>query len=178
MTIKITIPPLNIKKEPQAKVTLNATKTLDGSLLIDDHQQVDIVIIPKDQRILTMPKPSAEKDTFDYQKALFHSLFKAGVTGNFIEGGTSFGVVEGRYYQSSEVNSLQVVLYEIEKFIKRTQQDEDVALDYDQNIEDHFTDPTPEDSTEYGAIPPYQDTAAGREDRVPSTSYYGYGYSY
>ena len=178
MTIKIKIAPVETKKEPQAQVTLKATKTLDGSLLIDDHRQVDIVVIPQDKRILTMPKPSAEKDTFDYQKALFYSLFKAGVTGNFIEGGASFGVVEGRYYESTEVDSLQVVLYEIEKFIKRTQDDEALGVEYDKDIEDRFTDPTAQDSTAYGEIPPYQDTAAGRQDQGASYSYYGYGYVY
>ena len=59
-----------VKEEPkpiQASIALQVKKTLDGNLLINDHKYLDIIINPKDNKIITMPKPNVEKDVYDYQ---------------------------------------------------------------------------------------------------------------
>ena len=63
-----------------------------------------------------------------------------------------------------------------EKYIKETLDDEVISDTYDDNIEDRFVDPSDEESTESGEIPPYEDTPEGSAS--PSYSYYGYGYQY
>ena len=45
--IKITIG----DPEPQATVQLKARRALDGSLLIMDHNKIDIAVIPKQMKI-------------------------------------------------------------------------------------------------------------------------------
>ena len=67
--------PTQEQKAPQATIGLKISKTLDGNLLINDHQYVDIVIMPTEGRIVTMPKPYAEKDVYDYQKDLMYYLW-------------------------------------------------------------------------------------------------------
>ena len=70
MPIKIKIGD-NVKAEskpPQATVALKISKTLNGNLLINDHKHIDIVVMPKQNKIVTMPKPYAEVDTFQTQK--------------------------------------------------------------------------------------------------------------
>ena len=68
------------KKPIQASVSLQVKKTLDGNLIITDHQYLDIVINPQEGKILTMPKPQIEKDVYDYQKEFMNDLFQGGVT--------------------------------------------------------------------------------------------------
>lgn len=167
------------KKPVQAQVPLKITKTLDGNLLISDHDYLDIVVVPSKNKVLTMPKSDAEKDVFDYQVQFANNMFSGGVsTEKSPEGGSSFGVVEITYPVSENINSLQAVLLQISKFIKENSQENFVAQEYDKNIEDHFVDPDARDSTEYGEIPPYEDTPEGKADYYPAYVYAGQGYMF
>lgn len=166
-------------KPIQARVPLRITKSLGGNLLISDHKYLDIVVVPSSNKILTMPKAESEKDVFDYQIEFANNMFLGGVSDTKDpKGGPSFGVVEITYPVSESVNSLQVVLMQISKYIKKTSHEDQVAEEYDKNVEDHFTDPDSEDSTEYGEIPPYEDTPAGKESEYPAYTYSGQGYLY
>ena len=79
MTLKIKLP--SPPPPPaQESVALKITKTLDGNLLIADHQYMDIVVLPASNRILCMPKEVVEKDIYEHQKAFMNSLFRGGIT--------------------------------------------------------------------------------------------------
>ena len=168
------------KKPIQASVSLQVKKTLDGNLIITDHQYLDIVINPQEGKILTMPKPQIEKDVYDYQKELMNDLFQGGVTAAAApRGGPVFGMVETTYPKEGDVDTLQAVLYRISEFLRNTANSEQFAEDYDQHIEDRFTDPNAKDSTRYGEIPPYQDTPEGSAlQGDPTYTFAGYGYYY
>ena len=154
LKIKLGSPP-----PPQATITLQARKTLDGNILISDHHKMNIVIVPAENKITTIPKPYVGDNVYEYQKDLMDHLFRGGViTYDSIQGGPSFGVLEGFYAADvEEVDPVQVALLEIEGFIRATHDDDYEAEEYKQDIEDRFTDPTPEDSTALGAVKPVQD---------------------
>jgi hypothetical protein len=180
MPLKIKIGAAAEEKKPiQASIALQITKTMDGNILISDHKYIDIIIDLVEAKIVTMPKPHMEKDVYDYQKDLMYSLFKGGVTSAVApRGGPVFGMVECTFPAEGEVDNVQAVLYQISEYFKKTAQDEATAEEYDQNIEDRFTDPNDSDSTAYGAVPPYQDTPQGANDSLPTYAYAGYGYYY
>ena len=174
LKIRLGTPTEKQPKEPQASVPLQIKKTLGGNLLINDHPYLDIVINPAQGKISTLPKPDAEKDVFDYQQELFYGLFKSGITNSDApEGAAGFGIVEISYPKEGAVNTLQSLLYALSRIINKSRSEDQVADAYDKHIEDRFTDPTDEDSTPYGEIPPYQDTPAGEQD----SSYYDYAYA-
>jgi len=178
MTITLKLPP-PVQSEPDATIGLNISQTLAGNLLINDHQYMDILVVPSEKKVVTMAKPYADRDVYDYQQDLMYSLFRGGVTeGDNPRGTGRYGVMEVNYAQSDKVNALQAVLYQLSEYIKKTQHDEATATDYDENIEDRFTDPGPEDSTRYGEFPPVQDTPAGQQVIEPAYSFAGYGYLY
>ena len=182
MPIKFTIGDASPKQEqqqPQATIGLKISKTLDGNLLINDHRYVDIVIIPKEGRIVTMPKPYAEKDVYDYQKDLMYYLFKNGVSDAMNpEGGAFIGMVETTYPLDGDVDSLQASLLLISEYIAKSKDEERVADEYDKNIEDNFVDPPDDETTKYGEIPPYQDTPGANAIGDPTYTFAGYGYLY
>jgi hypothetical protein len=185
LKIKIDSPPASTppateeKKPVQASITLSISRTLGGNLLINDHKYLDIVVSPTENKISTMPKPYVERDVFDYQKDLMYDLFKGGVTNYPPQGGIAFGIVETTYPDTEEVDSLQSVLYRIHEYVGRINAEDDIAEEYDQHIEDRFTDPTDKDSTKYGEVPPYEDTPEGRADSAnPTYTFAGYGYYY
>lgn len=190
MTIKIKIPPAPSAAsatppppEPQATIELRVTKTLAGNYLIKDHRFLDIVVMPLQGRIAAIPKPRlADLDTiYEHQKDLMDSLFSGGVIEyNSIQGDLTFGVLEGFYNKDAEgVDAAQVALLEIEKYIKKTASDGLYADEYEQHIEDRFTDPNSEDSTALGAIKPEQDEPYS-QSYVPGDAYAfnAYGYIY
>jgi hypothetical protein len=168
------------KEKPiQASIDLKISKTLDGNLLVDDHKYMDILVMPNEQRIVTIPKPQADRDVYPYQKHLMYSLFKGGITDALMPtGGPVFGMVETSYPSKSQVNPLEAVLLQISEFLKHTAYDEEVADQYDENIEDNFTEPPPDETTEYGSIPPYQDTPGANQIGDPTYTFAGYGYIY
>ena len=178
MPIKITI---NKKPlPPQATVQLRVRKTLGGNLLISDHSKMDIVIVPQENKIMSIPKPDSGQNVYEYQKELMDSLFQGGVViVDSVQGGPIYGVLEGTMGKTSNVDSVQVALLEIEKFILKSRADDFPAEEYDKHIEDRFTDPTDEDSTELGEIPPEEDEPYRKS--VPNYTGYsfaGYGYLY
>ena len=183
MPITIKIGDAAQQEEPkpiQASIALQVKKTLDGNLLINDHKYLDIVINPAEGTITTMPKPNVEKDVYDYQKDLMYDLFKGGVTmAAAPRGGPVFGMGETSYPKEGDIDTLQAVMYRLSDYLKKIQDSEAVAEEYDENIEDRFTDPNAKDSTAYGEVPPYQDTPEGRANAAdPTYTYAGYGYYY
>ena len=166
-------------ESPQASIALQVTKTLDGNLLINDHKFIDIVIVPEQKKVLTMPKPYVDEDVFEYQQDLMYNLFKGGVTAAMTpQGGRMFGMVETTYPADKDVNSLQSILYVIERFIMKSRHEEEVYDTYNRDIEDNFADPASDKTTQYGSIPPYQDTPAGMQQGDSTYTFAGYGYLY
>jgi len=177
MPIKITLGPL--PKPVQAKIPLKVSRTMDGNLIINDHDYMDIVVSPSEGKITTFPKPYAEKDVYEYQKDFLYFLFKAGITSaSAARGGSTFGMIEVPYSKESSINPLQAVLFAISQYLKKTLADEDLAKDYDKHIEDRFTNPSDEDSTEAGEIQPYEDRASAYQVGDPTYTFAGYGYFY
>ena len=97
------------------------------------------------------------------------------------QAGASYGVLEVDYTPAadSEVVPLQSILYQIEKYLLLVDESSVTSEEYDESIEDRFTDPPEGEYTPYGSVPPWQDTPAGSQDTYNSTyAYAGYGYLY
>ena len=58
---------------------LKARKTLDGNIMIFDHQQIDIVLMPAKSKIVTFAKDDFSETVYSAQNRLM-SLFKAAVS--------------------------------------------------------------------------------------------------
>ena len=166
---------------PQATVELQVSKTMGGNLLISDHEKMDIIIVPAQNKISTLPKLYAGDNIYEYQRDLIYSLYRGGVIDpEGIQGGVRFGVLEACMAAPvDDIDPVQVARLEIEKYIKKTMGEEVKAREYDKNIEDRFTDPNAEESTEYGEIKPEEEEAY-RQSQVqdPAYTFVGQGYLY
>ena len=173
--------PLTLKLGDAATVELQVSKTMGGNLLITDHEKIDILIVPEQSKISTMPKLYVGDDVYEYQRDLLDSLFHGGVIDpDRVQGGVRFGVLEAFMAEPVEdVDPVQIALLEIEKYIKKTLGEEIKADEYDKNIEDRFTDPDEKESTEYGEIKPEEEEPY-RQSQVqdPEYTFVGQGYLY
>ena len=72
-----------------------------------------------------------------------------------IQGGHIFRSLEGELYESDEINPLQAATYVIAEFIENESRHEKIADEYEKELEDMYTHPDQQDSTEYGEVPQY-----------------------
>ena len=139
---------------PQATVELQARKTLDGNLLIMDHDIIDIVLMPEGSKVVSFPKSHSVEDAYGTQTRLFDFLVDKGIVErDSVQGGNIFSSLEAVIPESKNANGLQAAVYVISEFITTEAGVLKKAEEYEKNLEDYFTEPTDLDSTELGEVP-------------------------
>ena len=160
MAIKVTVgtPPDDFgpveeePKVPQASMQMNARKTLDGNLAIYDHIDIDIVVMPQQNKILVLAKNEMSDEVYETQSRLFDYLVKKGVVlPESVRGGNVYASMEGLYPASQNgKDHSQVTIFTIGKFLEEEKPYYMWNQAQEEVIEDWWTDPTEEDTTEYG----------------------------
>ena len=162
---------------PQATVKLKARKSLDGNIIISDHQLMDLVVVPAKNKVLIVPRPGFGQETYYKQKDFYNALNRRGVFSGPLEGGTVHGVYEAKLGMSDEVSPVQVALLEIERYFKQEAVEEGFGSEFDEEIEDRFINPDDENSTEAGEIEPEEETRERQNTPPPVQHYGGYWYN-
>ena len=72
MTISV-----DIEKIP--KVSLKARRTLNGNIIIFDHEDIDIVVSTEGKKCVTFPKDQMSDKVYDAQDRMFKHLAKRGI---------------------------------------------------------------------------------------------------
>ena len=130
------------KLEPQAKVFLRMRKLLDGSLIIFDHPDIDIVISPTKNKITTFAKDEYGDHIYASQSRLFHFLMRKGVVAfDSIRGGNVFGSLEGDMHKADDVDVTQVAIFVISKFVDEERDLGSKHEEYEKEIEDSLLHP-------------------------------------
>ncbi|MDC1160181.1 hypothetical protein OAT10_00355 [Luminiphilus sp.] len=147
---------LTIKIGPEAHkktITLNARKSVNGDIILYDHPEVDIVIAPRKKRITIIAKERITDDVYDVQDRIFSYLVKKGIIAlDSVQGGNVYGTMEAKYQVNDNLNGLNLLLIELERYIKNDKQGY-IYNDYFEKMEESFVDPDEENSTELGEIP-------------------------
>tara|TARA_R110000824_G_scaffold62242_5_gene164975 strand:- start:233 stop:781 length:549 start_codon:yes stop_codon:yes gene_type:complete len=154
IVIKVDLPEEEGAPKPQASVSLKIRKTLEGNLIITDHEDIDIIVIPTQQKIVALPKEHMSEDIYVTQTKLFDFLSKKGVImPETIQGGNIYGALEAKIPASETVDPTEVALFTIEKFIEEERPYFMSEEAFEKQQEAHYTDPDEEDSTELGEVP-------------------------
>jgi len=151
MDIKITI-----GRRIQETISLNARKSLDGNLMIFDHKDIDIVLIPTKGKILSFAKEMFSEKVYEAQDRFFEFLRNKGVISlDSVQGGNIYGSMEALMLESNDKNidSMQSTLYSVYKFITEENANFGIAQQYEEDYEDSLLDPDAEDSTALGEVP-------------------------
>jgi hypothetical protein len=154
MTVKIKI--ADLPPEPQVTIELNARKTLDGNIIIFDHEDIDIVVMPKENKVISLAKDSMTDKVYDAQDRLYRFLRKKGVVDMAtVQGGNVYGSIEAKLLESinEKVSPIEVALFSIEKFIAEEKPYFYSELEREQDEVDLLTSPDAENSTELGEVP-------------------------
>ena len=107
--------------ETQTSMSLNLRKGVDGSVMIFDHEDIDIIIMPEAMKIIALPKDLITDEVYDTQNHLFKHLSKKGVVEfDSIKGGSVYGAFEALMQKSAfeGLSPIQAAIFQIGKFIE------------------------------------------------------------
>tara|TARA_A100001515_G_scaffold144079_1_gene147058 strand:+ start:1285 stop:1872 length:588 start_codon:yes stop_codon:yes gene_type:complete len=136
------------------KFKLDARKTLDGNIIIFDHGDVDIVIMPEKSKIVAFPKNAMNDIVYGAQDRLFKYLKDRGlITMGSVRGGNAYGSIEAEIPVTNHPSPIKLIMLNISKWVGEERPYFE-ALDFlDDMEEEHLTSPQEEDSTALGDVP-------------------------
>ena len=148
--IKIRVGEQKKDKSTQTSILLKARRTLDGNVMIFDHKDIDIIVMPKKKKIVTFAKELFGDQVYEAQDRLFKFLIKKGVIDyGSVQGGNIHSSMEAAILESKDYNSIQVTLFSIGKFIEEEKPYFEFEKAYDEDFEKRLSAPSPEESTEF-----------------------------
>ena len=166
-----------VKKDPQATVSMNIRKSLDGNFMIFDHPEIDIAILPEANKVVSFAKEKHSKHVYEAQDRLFSFLRKKGVIQlGSVRGGNVYNSLEAVIPESKVegVDATQSVLYNISKFLEEEKPYYEHVKAYHDQLEDGLLEPDAEHSTELGEVPQEETKGTIYPGIAPYGMYYEY----
>jgi len=168
---------IDVKLELDPRINLKARRTIDGNILVLDHEDVDIVIMTEKNKCVAFPKSNMSDKVYAAQDRMFQFLAKKGlISRSTIRGGNVFGALEAELLESAipGIDRNQALLFCLQEYITDERPYFKTAEEYDDDRLDAMLRPAPEDSTELGDIPHSDKKGSHGITRGP----YGFMYNY
>ena len=166
---------VNIVMDP--RIELKARRTIDGNIIILDHEDMDIVLMTEKKKCVTFPKSNMSDKVYHSQDRMFRHLAKSGlINQSTIRGGNVFGSLEAEMLESKipGVDYGQALLYSIHEYITGERPYFKSSEEYDDDRLDAMLRPSTEDSTELGDVPQSAQKGSMNKQIGP----YGFQYNY
>jgi len=156
------------------RVRLDIRKSLDGNLIISDHPDIDIIVMPQKNKVLALAKELQSGIVYGAQNRLFEFLQSRGVIDPAsIQGGNIYASLEGDIPAAPELPTIKIAILNIAKWFDEELPAVEFVEDYEEEVTDDYTDPNKEYSTELGQVP----QAAEKGSIRPSLTRGPYGLS-
>ena len=163
------------------KVRLAIRTSLDGNLIISDHPDIDIVVMPAKNKILTLAKKLKSGVVYGAQNRLFEFLQSRGVIDPAtIQGGSIYASIEASIPEAPDLPTIKIAILNIAKWLDEERPALDFLEDYEEEVIDDYTDPDKEYSTELGQVSQSADKGSIKPSLVRGPyglslyNYYGY----
>jgi hypothetical protein len=172
-----TPPDLTVELKGEEKQTLDLQlklrSALNGDLMILDHKDIDIIIQPKNNKVVTFAKDILSDVVYGAESRLLEFLRSHGVIEfDSIQGGNIYGSLEGKIMESDTHDSIKATLLNISEWMKTEQPYMKAVTAYDQMEDDALIAPDNADSTDLGQV----DQAEKKGSIDPSTIFAPYMY--
>ena len=182
MAIKITVgpqpgadelaqPPVEPEKPVQVTQNLKIRKMMDGTLVVQDHEEIDIAINPLKNKITALAKDEMGDHIYAAQSRLFDFLTKKGVIDPAtVQAGNIYSTLEAVIMapENPNIDPIQVAAFSVGKFIE----EERPYYRRDKRLEDELQDrllsPEGDEKTELGDVP--HEPKKGIIDRFPGSN--------
>ena len=151
--VKVTI------RNPDATVVINKQlypvkfkmrQSLEGNLMIFDHRDIDIAVMPKDKKIVCFPKNEMGSQVYDAQDRMFRFLHKMGVIKyGTVQGGAVYNSMQADLPTTDEYNVVDFVLFALEKWMDAERPYFEFEKAFYDRFDQELTEPDEEDSTNF-----------------------------
>ena len=149
-------------------IDLNVRRTLDDNLIIFDHEDIDIVIVPEKNKIVTFAKSAFDDEVYSTADRMFKFLVKKGlIIPSSIQGGNVYASLEGKLPNTTKYNVVQHALLGIAKFIEEEKPEMEFTKALQAAEENRLSDPDDIDSTELGEVPHEETKGSIRKGILP-----------
>jgi len=146
MAIIIKIKDLN----PVERILLKAKKTIDGNIIVADHPEIDIMILPAQNKIVALPKEQLDDEIYETQERLLRFLVSKGVIEyDSIQAGNLFMSLEAKIPKAKQGDKVQYLLYSISEFMEKDLPFYQDQKEYEKEMEKNLLQPEPDEFTDY-----------------------------
>ena len=160
LTLKI-----KINDKPVEKILAKARRTIDGNIIIADHPDINIMILPAKNKIVSLPKDELDDELYDTQKRFFDYLMMQGVVDHStIQDGNIFMSREAVIPEpTNKGDKIQYCLYAVSNFIDKDLPFYKNMEAFEKEVEQSLLSPEPDEYTEFdpsrhsdvkGTLPP------------------------
>ena len=140
------------KQQVEETIKLKAKKSINGDIMIFDHNDIDIVLMMEKKKIVAFAKDSLGDHVYEAQNRLFSFLFRKGIISREgIQGGNVFYSMEVPILESKQYNAVQHALFSIYKFIEAERPEIEFEENFEREQEQKLGAPLPGESTEFDA---------------------------
>ena len=162
MTIRVKIGSIDTKdataqelaRTPDIKLRLDIRKSLDGNLIISDHPDITVVLMPSKRKVLALAKALNSGVVYGAQDRLFKYLIDKGVVDcTSVQGGSVYASMEGAIPEASDIPAMKIAVINIAKWLETEEPSAEFLDDYEELHVLDLTDPNPVHSTELGQVP-------------------------
>ena len=170
---------LVVKQKETKKIKLQIGKTLDGNILIKDHQSMNVIIMPDKGKIVSFPKNEFSDDCYADQDQLFSFLTQAGVVSpETIVGSSIYGSLEAKYQteKKGDEEPLEVVILNISNFLNKDKEEYTIRKKFIDDLERELLHPDEVESTELGEVPHEKFKGSIPKYGFPTRGIYRYNY--
>ena len=135
--------------------TLKAKKTFDGNILIYDHDDIEIVVMPELKKIVTFKKDEVNGDiAYGASDRLFKYLALRGVISlDSVQGAGTLNSFEAKILDTDMKIPIKLTLLAISKWIEEERPYFEYGEDFEDLMRDRLVEPDNEESTELGEVP-------------------------
>ena len=139
-----------------------------------DHKDIDIIIQPKNQKVVAFAKEILSDAVYGAESRLLEFLRKNGIVEfDSIQGGNVYGSLEGKIMSSEKFDPIKSTLLNISEWMKTEQPYIKGTTAYEEMEDNALIDPSNLDSTELGQVP--QEPKKGSIDPQTIFAPYLYG---
>ena len=168
---------VGLEQRAPIQIELKARRTLEGNILIMDHESIDIVLMPEKNKCMAFAKNVLHEDVYGAQDRLASFMSKRGIIDlSKVRSGNIFGSMEYSITESKipGIDQTQACIYTIYKYIQAERPYFDLSGAHKDSSQKHLLNPDDEFSTDLGDVP-QADFKGSVDSRVRP---FGYQYNY
>ena len=141
--------------EVLASFSLKAKRTLDGNIIIFDHDDIDIVLRPEQKKIVTFKKDDVNGDiAYGASDRMFKYLASKGIVNiDTVQGGGTIDSFEVAIPETNLEVPIKLIMLTLAKWIEKERPYFEYGDDYEDMMRDRLLEPDDEEATELGEVP-------------------------